>query len=124
MQVARQPEQEAKLLKTEVRGREMAPSASGVGRLDQTFENIQRDGLNSVAEQELVAAGKPFDGRDEPRQELVVCFNRRAGGAGAVVSCSMLVILIPAHTAMPFAPPRRRKKNRPRGLRPLGTPVR
>ena len=100
----------------------MPPSAFGVGRLDEAFEHFQRHALNSVAEQELVAAGKALDGRDEPQQEPVVCFKRRAGGAGAVVSCSMLVIFFPAHTTMPFAPSRRRRKKPTKGAAPPWNP--
>jgi hypothetical protein len=51
----------------------------GVGGLDQRFEHVERDGFDAVADREFVALGEFLDRRHQPRQELVVRLDRRAG---------------------------------------------
>ena len=83
-EVGGESKQEAQLLDPQVCPAQMLRSLPGVGRLDQRFEHIERDGLDAVADRELVALGKLLDRRHEPRQELVVRLDRRSGALGIV----------------------------------------
>ncbi len=83
-QVGRESKQEAQLLNPQVCLPKMLRPFLGVGGLDQRFEHVEGGGLDAVADGELVALGEFLDRRHEPRQELVVRFDRRAGALGVV----------------------------------------
>jgi hypothetical protein len=57
----------------------MAAPVARVGCLDQGFEDIERSRLEAVAEQELLRARKPLDGRHQPQDELLVRLKGRSG---------------------------------------------
>jgi hypothetical protein len=54
------------------------------GGFHKIFENVERSGLNAVAEQEFLAARKFFHGGNEPEQKLEMRFERGTGRARAV----------------------------------------
>ena len=49
---------------------QMLRALPGVGGLDQRFEHVERDGLDAVADGELVAFREFLDRRHEPRQDV------------------------------------------------------
>ena len=92
-QVVGQPHQEAESLDAEVgpgQGRLPPPV---VGRLDERFQHVEGNALDTVAEQEALGPGKPVEGRNQPQDELVVTLDGGAGLAGAVGMSSRLLPL-------------------------------
>ena len=61
----------------------------GMGRLCQGFQHVQRDVLNAVPEQELLAAGEALHRRHQSQEEAVVRFERRPRPARAVLGGSL-----------------------------------
>ena len=78
-----QVEQEAVFVETEVGG-QMPALASAVGRFDQALQHVECGCLDTVAEQELLTAGKAFHRRDEPRDEGMVRLQARARGTTVI----------------------------------------
>ena len=66
-------------------GEGLAP-AFGIGRLDQPLQYVQCRRLDPVAEQELLTAWKPLDGRDQPQEKTQVRLQCRTRVAGAVAA--------------------------------------
>ena len=60
------------------------PPAFGLGRLDQTLQNVQCRRLDQVAQQKLLTTRKTLHGRDQPGEKTKVRLQRRAGFARTV----------------------------------------
>ena len=124
-EIPRQAEEQAKLFETQVGTGQMSAPAPGVGRFDQALQHVECGGLDTVAEQELLTAGKTFHRRNEPQDEAVVRLQGRAGAATRDQAAPGGRYSVPPRSRLTPPPtPRRAKvpKSRPRGLRPLGTP--
>ena len=78
VQVRSEPAQEARLLDAEVGAGQVGVALPSVGGLDESFEHVEDDALDAVAEEELLAAGKSLQRGDEPQQEVVPGFERGA----------------------------------------------
>src|SRR3984893_603832 len=57
---------------------------TGLMHCSKRFEQVEGDGLDAVADGELVALGKLLARRREPSEEPVVRLDRRAGAPGIV----------------------------------------
>jgi hypothetical protein len=73
----RQPKEKSELLYSEIRAGEVDFSLTCVGCLDQCFEHVERSGLDTIAEEELLAARKPINRRNQPEQETGIGLQRR-----------------------------------------------
>ena len=83
-QIAGEAAQKPELLDAQVGTGKGIPPAFGVGRLDQTLQNVQCRCLDPVAQQKLLTAWETLHGRDQPGEKTKVRLQRRAGFSRAV----------------------------------------
>ncbi len=69
MELDRQPEKEPEFLDTEIRARKMPLSVARIGGFHKRFEHVEGRRLDSVAEDEFLAAGKFLDYWNEPKEK-------------------------------------------------------
>ncbi len=83
-----QAEQKSQLLHTQIGAGEVGAAVSGIGGLDEGFEDVERGRLDAVAEEKLLAAWEFLDCRDKPEQKLEVRFEGWAVAArGLITGC-------------------------------------
>jgi hypothetical protein len=90
VEVERKPHQMAQFLNAEIGGAQARRPVAIISRLDQPLQHIERGGLDSVAEQELLAAWEILDRGDKPAQKAVHRFERGANGTLRVRDASGL----------------------------------
>jgi hypothetical protein len=52
---------------------------SGVGCINECFENVEADRSDPIAHREFVVSRKFLDGHQHPRDKPVMCFDGRPG---------------------------------------------